>query len=197
MLLYSWTRIISREPINEEFIDRMPSKLLMCARLVVATVATLYLVSPFYELSAEQATVLSVSDGDTVVVQIARQRERVRLIGIDTPESHPNRRAKQFAERDKRDLASIIEQGKAATEFTKKLLPSGTAVRVEYDREKRDHYGRLLGYLWLPHGEMVNETIITSGYAYPLTVPPNVRYRERFLKGFQAARRSKRGLWAR
>lgn len=176
---------------------RIYSKLLIYRRVVTAVLAVLYLTCLCSQLAAEQATVLSVSDGDTVVVRIGRERERIRLIGIDTPESHPNRRAKKIAARDHQELASILDQGKAASQFTQKLLPSGTAVRVEYDIEKRDHYGRLLGYLWLSSGEMINETIIASGYAYPLTIPPNVRYRERFLKGFQAARHSKRGLWAR
>jgi micrococcal nuclease len=91
----------------------------------------------------------------------------------------------------------ILEQGRAAAQFAQKLLPRGSAVRIEYDSERRDHYGRLLAYLWLPDGDMANETIIRSGYAYPLTIPPNVRYRDRFIKYFNEARSSKRGLWAR
>ncbi len=157
----------------------------------------LFLATPLQRLSAEQATVLSVSDGDTVVLQIARNRERVRLIGIDTPESHSNPRAKKQAMRNHQDVLSIIEQGKAAALYTRNLLPRGTSVRIEHDVEKRDHYGRVLAYLWLPSGEMVNEKIITSGYAYPLTIAPNVRYQGRFLKGFHEARNAKRGLWAR
>jgi len=157
----------------------------------------LYLIQSLHSAAAEQATVLSVSDGDTVVVRMENGRERVRLIGIDTPESHPNQRAKKFAARDHKDIRSIIEQGKAAAQFTETLLPRGTTVRVEYDTEKRDHYGRLLAYLWLQSGEMANEKIISSGFAYPFTVPPNVRYRERFLKAFQDAKRANRGLWGR
>jgi micrococcal nuclease len=131
------------------------------------------------------------------VLQIGRHRERVRLIGIDTPESHPNKRANKQAARNHQDIQSIIEQGKRAAQFTKSLLPSGTSVNIEYDVERRDHYGRLLGYLWLSNGEMLNEAIIRGGYAYPLTIPPNVRYQERFLKAFHDARNAKRGLWAR
>ena len=171
-------------------------RLKVCALTASWMLAAFSMLAPIRGLTAEQATIRSVSDGDTVVVQIAQRQERVRLIGIDTPESHPNRRAKKIAERSHQDLLSIIEQGKAAAEFTRKLLPKGTSIRLEYDTEKRDLYGRLLAYLWLASGEMVNETIISSGYAYPLTVPPNVRYQKRFLESFQSAKRHKRGLWA-
>jgi micrococcal nuclease len=164
---------------------------------ILVLLIALSLATPYQRLSAEQATVLSVSDGDTVVLQIASNRERVRLIGIDTPESHSNPRAKKQAARNHQDVLSIIEQGKAAALYTRNLLPRGTSVRIEHDVEKRDHYGRVLAYLWLPSGEMVNEKIITSGYAYPLTIAPNVRYQERFLKAFHEARNAKRGLWAR
>lgn len=167
------------------------------ARALNAVLATLCLITPHHWLAAEQTRVLSVSDGDTVVLQIGRHRERVRLIGIDTPESHPNKRANKQAARNHQDIQSIIEQGKRAAQFTKSLLPSGTSVNIEYDVERRDHYGRLLGYLWLSNGEMLNEAIIRGGYAYPLTIPPNVRYQERFLKAFHDARNAKRGLWAR
>jgi micrococcal nuclease len=164
---------------------------------ILILLTTLCLATPCCRLSAEQATVLSVSDGDTVVLQIARNRERVRLIGIDTPESHSNPRAKKQAARNHQDVLSIIEQGKAAALYTKNLLPRGTSVRIEHDIEKRDHYGRVLAYLWLPSGEMINEKILASGYAYPLTIAPNVKYQERFLKAFHEARKAKRGLWAR
>ncbi len=166
------------------------------ARVIHAVFTALFLITPHDWLAAEQAKVLSVSDGDTVVLQVGRDRERVRLIGIDTPESHPNKRAEKQATRNHQDIRSIIEQGKRAAQFTRNLLPDGTSVRVEYDVERRDHYGRLLSYLWLANGEMLNEAIIKGGYAYPLTIAPNVRYQERFLKAFQEARNAKRGLWA-
>lgn len=167
------------------------------ARVINAVFTALCLMTPQHWLAAEQAKVLSVSDGDTVVLQIESGRERVRLIGIDTPESHINKRAQKQATRNHQDIQSIIEQGKRAAQFTRNLLPNGTSVRVEYDVERRDHYGRLLGYLWLANGEMLNETIIKGGYAYPLTIAPNVRYQERLLKAFHDARNAKRGLWAR
>ena len=165
--------------------------------LINAVLTALCLLAPHHWVAAEQGKVLSVSDGDTVVLQLGRNRERVRLIGIDTPESHINKRAHKQATSNHQDIQSIIEQGGRAAQFTRNLLPSGTSVKIEYDVERRDHYGRLLGYLWLSNGDMLNEAIIKGGYAYPLTIPPNVRYQDRFLKAFQDARNAKRGLWAR
>lgn len=176
---------------------RKYSGLKIRARTLNAVLTALCLVIPCNWLAAEQANVLSVSDGDTVVLRVGHHRERMRLIGIDTPESHPNKRAQKQALRNHQDIQSIIEQGRRAAQFTRNLLPSGSSVNVEYDLERRDHYGRLLGYIWLKNGDMLNETIIKGGYAYPLTIPPNVRYQERFLKAFNEARNAKRGLWAR
>jgi len=125
-------------------------------------VVALWFTAPLQWLAAEQATVISVSDGDTVVLSVNSKRERVRLIGIDTPESHDNRRARKQSERTHQDIQMILEQGRAAAQFAQKLLPRGSAVRIEYDSERRDHYGRLLAYLWLTDGDMANETIIRS-----------------------------------
>lgn len=151
---------------------------------------------PLARLMEQQGTVVSVTDGDTVVLQVARRRERVRLIGIDTPESKHNPRAKKQADRNHLTENVVVQLGKQAAAHTRALLPVGTTVRLEYDVERRDRYGRLLAYLWLSNGTMVNEEIIRSGYAYPLTIPPNVRYEARLLAGFRESRDQKRGLWS-
>ena len=148
------------------------------------------------KLKTIQATIISVTDGDTVVVKIGTKKERVRLIGIDTPESHPNRRAYKQSAQSRQDVKTIVAMGLRASDFTQSLLPPGTAVSLEYDVEPRDRYGRALAYLWLTDGRMVNDIIIRSGYAYPLTVPPNVRYRDRFSEAFSEGRRAQRGLWS-
>jgi micrococcal nuclease len=69
-------------------------------------------------------------------------------------------------------------------------------VKLELDRQSRDHYNRLLAYVWLPNGTLVNEDILRAGYGYLLTVPPNVKYRDRLASAFNEARKQKRGLWA-
>ncbi len=61
-------------------------------------------------------------------------------------------------------------------------------MKLEFDVEKRDRYGRLLAYMYLPDGRMLNEEIVKAGYANILTVPPNMKYQERFLKAYRGAR---------
>jgi len=136
--------------------------------------------------------VKKVSDGDTLLLTSG---DRVRLIGIDTPETKPNQRAKKQVKTEGRDLKTIISMGEEAKRFVESLVRPEDKVRVEFDVEKKDHYGRLLGYVYLSDGKMLNEEILRAGYASLLTVPPNVKYQKRFLKAYREARENKRGLW--
>ena len=67
-------------------------------------------------------------------------------------------------------------------------------IRVEFDVHKRDQYGRLLGYIYLSNGKMLNEEIVKAGYASLMTIPPNVKYAERLTKAEREAREKKKGL---
>ena len=128
------------------------------------------------------ATVVRVVDGDTVVVSLQGQQETVRLIGVDTPETvHPT--------------AGVEPFGPDASAFTKSLLPPGPEVRLEFDVQERDRYGRLLAYVYLPDGRMVNAEILRAGMGQPLTVPPNVKYVDLFVRLQREAREAGRGLW--
>jgi len=161
-----------------------------------------------------KAKVVRVVDGDTIVVSIPitifnhrktlkNLRYTVRLIGIDTPESKPNRRAKLQSKESHRDIQTIIQLGKEAKRYVQSLLTvrkTGKKVKyktvyLEFDVQPQDRYGRLLAYVWLPDGRMLNMEIICGGYAYPLTIPPNVKYERGFLKCFRKAREKRRGLW--
>ncbi len=161
-----------------------------------------------------KAKVVKVVDGDTIIVKIRKTtfnnrktlknlRFSVRLIGIDTPESRQNRRAEIQSKEARKNIQTIIYLGKKAKEFTEKNLfirKKGrkkiySEVYLEFDVEPQDRYGRLLAYVWLPNGEMLNKKIICSGYAYPLTVPPNIKYEKEFLECFRKARKNHRGLW--
>ncbi len=153
-----------------------------------------------------KAKVIRVIDGDTIVVSIPKTKFndrkvlknlkfKVRLIGVDTPESKVNKRAKLQAEKARTDVKKIIKLGLLAKKFTQKLLPRGKTVFLEFDVEPQDRYGRLLAYVWLEDGIMVNAAIICSGYAYVLTVPPNVKYEKLFRKCFRKAFLEKKGLW--
>jgi micrococcal nuclease len=176
---------------------RLISSVLPIAALVWLTWTSTSHAAPHEKRPDLQGRVVSVTDGDTVVLQISSKRERVRLIGIDTPESKYNPRSRKQADQNHLVVDQVVRLGKLAAAHTQKLLPVGTPVRVEFDLEQRDRYGRLLAYLWLPNGTMVNEEIISSGFAYPLTVPPNVKYQDRFLTGFRDSRRKQLGLWSR
>jgi micrococcal nuclease len=131
--------------------------------------------------AGEDATVERVVDGDTLKLADGR---RVRLIGIDTPETVDPRRPVECL-------------GAEASAHTSKLLPPGTAVRLEYDVERFDRYERTLAYVYrLDDGLFVNLDLATEGYAEQLTVPPNVARADEFSKGVTSARHAGKGLWS-
>lgn len=128
-----------------------------------------------------EVRVTRVVDGDTIVVRLEGRNERVRYIGMDTPETVKP--------------GSPVEcYGKAASAENKRLV-DGRRVKLEFDVERRDRYDRLLAYVRLLDGRMVNEELVRRGYATQLTIPPNVRYATRFRKAERAARAAGRGLW--
>jgi micrococcal nuclease len=129
--------------------------------------------------------VTRVVDGDTIHVLTGGQDEPVRYIGIDTPESvKPGTPVQCFA--------------KAASAENERLV-SGRHVRLVYDAERRDRYGRLLAYVYTEaHPSVfVNASLVRAGYARTLTIPPNVRYAERFAALARTAREHGKGLWRR
>ena len=137
--------------------------------------------------------VTRVYDGDTIMLA---NGERVRLTGIDTPESSENRKLVRDAKRSGQDAQDIMRMGRRASAFTRGLV-NGRRVRLEFDIQQRDKYGRLLAYVYrLDDGLFINAEIIRSGYAYPMTIPPNVRHADEFKELFREARAGKRGLWA-
>ena len=130
------------------------------------------------------AVIDRVVDGDTVDVVIDGREERVRLIGIDTPETK------------KRDTP-IECWGPEASAFTESLLPAGTSVRIERDVVGRDDYGRLLGYVYLvDDGVFVNYELVRQGFATPLSIGPNTTFASLFVDAARAAESDDVGLWA-
>lgn len=128
----------------------------------------------------QEAQVTRVYDGDTIEVEFEGQRERVRYIGIDTPEFDDDRPA-------------IRELARLASEANRALV-NGRTVRLEFDREHRDRYGRLLAYV-LVGDTLVNEWLVRGGFAESRDYPPNLRHQRRL----DAAEREARGagllLW--
>jgi micrococcal nuclease len=130
------------------------------------------------------ATVVQVVDGDTIDVSIGGREERIRLIGIDTPET-------------KKPNAPIECFGPEASAFTTGLLPVGTEVRIERDIVGRDDYGRLLGYVHrTSDGLFVNLDIVEQGFAQPLTIEPNSTFAAAFATAARDAEQADRGMWA-
>ena len=157
-----------------------PSHLLLVALFVTACSDVTSPTSPDDDTNA---AVVRVVDGDTVDVRIADRVERVRLIGIDTPESV-------------RPDSPVECYGPEASAFTTQLLPAGTRVRLERDLEPRDPYDRLLAYVFLADGTFVNLEIVRTGHATVLPIEPNTTHSARFAVAEREARDVRAGMWA-
>lgn len=120
--------------------------------------------------------VSKVIDGDTIELE---NGERVRYIGIDTPEFRANQEPDPYAQE--------------AYEANRNLV-DGKEVYLEFDVQERDRYGRILAYTYVDD-LFVNAWLIENGYAQILTIPPNVAYQDLFLKLERQAREENRGLW--
>ena len=133
---------------------------------------------------AANAIVDYVVDGDTVDVIIDGREERIRLIGIDTPET-------------KKRNSPIECFGPEASAFTELLLPVGTPVDLERDIVNRDDYGRILGYVYrADDGVFVNYELMRQGFAQPMSIPPNDAFAELFADAARDAEADNAGIWA-
>ena len=139
---------------------------------------------PDRALSGAAATVVEVVDGDTVVVEMSNRTERLRLIGIDTPEAPGG-------------FLPAECYGEEATAYTKSLVPEGTEVRLTRDTEARDRYDRLLAYVHRAgDGLFVNLEIAANGYAEALVIEPNTIHADSFYAAAANARDQGLGLWS-
>lgn len=140
--------------------------------------------------SLEKVRLVHIADGDTVTVVAGDGLEyRVRLIGIDTPESVNT------------DEAKNNEYGLMASEHTKNILDGTKELYLEYDKEDIDKYGRLLAYVWLSKDQssinnMLNARILSDGYAIDMGYEPNDKYAKEFKAIRNEADKNCRGLWA-
>jgi len=126
--------------------------------------------------------VVRIIDGDTIqVCCVFGDRVKVRYIGVDTPETH-------------HPMRGVEPYGMEAAEANSKLV-DGKTVRLEFDVQQLDRYGRTLAYVYLEDGTFVNAWLVEKGYAMVMTVPPNVKHQELFLKLQREAREAGRGLW--
>ena len=127
--------------------------------------------------------VISVIDGDTFKINYKGKETKVRLIGIDTPESVSSNKEKNN------------NYGKEASKYTKDRL-EGKMISIEFDVQETDKYGRLLAYVYLEDGKMYNKELLEKGYAQVATYPPNVKYVKEFKEIQKQAKENNVGFWA-
>lgn len=144
----------------------------------------------------EKATVVRVVDGDTLVTSNASgQEQKIRLIGVNTPESVSS------------DESKNCEEGKEASAYTKSVLTPGKTVYLEYDAGRTDKYGRTLAYVWLDNStnttslyelsnHMFNAMLLATGYANTMEIEPNVKYALSFGLIKQQAENNQVGFWS-
>ncbi|HYH74731.1 MAG TPA: thermonuclease family protein [Candidatus Saccharimonadales bacterium] len=121
-------------------------------------------------------------DGDTITVDMNGTKETIRMLGVDTPETHkPN--------------APVQCYGPAASAYTKNLIGDQT-VRLEADPENqnRDRYGRLLRYVYLPDGKLISRELIANGYGFAYTLFPFTKTDD-FVAAEEQAKAADKGLW--
>ncbi len=134
---------------------------------------------PFDEL--EKCQVKRVVDGDTFTIVSDNKEIKVRLIGIDTPESVASQ---EYLDKTGKENT---QEGIDASTFTKELISDKT-VYLEFDAGREDKYGRLLAYVYLEDGRMLQDILLENGYAELMTIQPNVKYADRFVQTIQSSR---------
>jgi micrococcal nuclease len=144
----------------------------------------------------EYAVVINVIDGDTYEAKIGNSVEKIRLIGIDTPEKYENYKLYADTQRTKKNINTIKRLGNIASDYAEKLV-KGKKVKLvkEIQGDERDKYGRLLRYVYLEDGTFVNLKLIKDGYANVYT-KYDYSLREDFISAERYARENKLGLWS-
>jgi micrococcal nuclease len=160
-------------------------KLRLITMILFLTAFIFYIIheDPLVSLQPESSALVAVAelhDGDTVSVIINKKKEKVRLIGIDAPEIGQ----RPWGKRAKKYLENILSS-------------SGWRVRLEFDVEQRDKYGRILTYMWTKDNRLVNLLMVENGYAMLFTVPPNVKYVNDLRVAQNEARKKGLGIWSR
>ncbi len=166
---------------------RIYSIVLIVLVLLISLIG-IYLQAEKEEKGFYETVVLRVIDGDTIVVLLNGQEERIRMIGVDAPES-----------------VSLNEEentiwGQMASEYTKSILPPGTKVWLTFDLEERDQYGRMLAYIWLDSdvedlNHLFQKRLIEDGYALAIRYEPNTKYAIELYDAMGLAISHRCGLW--
>ncbi len=147
-------------------------------------------------LNDQSVKILNIIDGDSLLVQEGSSKIKLRLIGIDAPESFPNDKALLDAKRIRTDLKSIVAAGKRSKKHLEDLLAGHNKIKIVTDKQKHDDYGRLLAYVFIGENQFINLQMIKDGYARPMAKSPNLRYADQFSESARQASREKLGLWS-
>jgi micrococcal nuclease len=155
---------------------------LLAAPLLLGACARAAIV-PIDERATTQARIERVVDGDTVIVRLEGKRTRVRLLGIDTPESvKPGAPVECF--------------GRESAAEAKRLLVPGATVLLEFDRDREDRYERTLAYVYRAEDDLfVNETLVARGFARTLSIEPNDAHASELARAERDARAARLGIW--
>jgi len=139
--------------------------------------------------------VTKIIDGDTFETEIDGKKEKVRMLGIDTPEKFESNKLDRDIERTGKDKKTIKKLGELSSEYVKKMM-TGKKVRLEQDpiNDDMDRYGRLLRYVYLEDGTFVNLKIVEEGYANAYT-RFEISKKKEIVEAERKARENKRGLW--
>jgi micrococcal nuclease len=129
-------------------------------------------------LSAAKPYVKQVYDGDTLALSTG---EQVRYVGVDAPEIDHQGGKSDFLAHEARQFNAKLVQGKQ--------------IRLEFDEERNDHHGRLLAYVYLENGDMVNELLVKKGFARVLPKPPNLKHFSLLLDAQRRAMVERVGIW--
>ncbi len=133
----------------------------------------------------DSAVITKITDGDTYHVELNGEDVTVRLIGVDTPESvAPESYRKENT-----------EEGSKVSELVKEKISIGDTVYLEYDTSGTDRYGRTLAYVYFSDGTMVQDWLLSNGYAKVYTCEPDTKYAEHFEELESLAKEQKVGIW--
>lgn len=158
------------------------------AIVLVFSVGSLYIQRQKTETEYVSAEIVYVIDGDTIIVSMDGMEEKVRMIGIDAPES--------VSEAEEENNI----YGEKAAEYTKVNLQEGTTIYLTFDQERTDIYGRTLAYIWLDKdftdmNNLYQNQMVSDGYAIAVQYEPNILYWQVLETSMLKASINKRGLW--
>ncbi len=139
--------------------------------------------------SLTKVTVERVVDGDTYLVNLDGEKTKVRLIGVDTPESVAPESYTESSGKENTDV------GKYVSEIMKETIKEGDTLYLEFDVNMYDKYDRVLAYAYFEDGQMVQDFLLSSGLAQVMTIEPNVKYSDRFADIEKKAIENGIGIW--